>query len=192
VQLQIFAAGFNMSNYLGMAKALDELMLELIEKGADIPGNVTDDLKSGRSLAGVSLRGSCEGDTAIKAMSILENVEMNLLSLADTAGGRDYAEKWQLRINDALAGESVDPSCAPSPQASATRFNSGVPRGEYWIRVKESELAPVSHELDGLLDSFGLKSLPQDDGYLLLYGKKENVSSFLKDIRDKERLRRNS
>ena len=183
-----------MSNYLGRAKALDELMLELIEKGADIPGNVTDDLKSGRSLAGVSLRGSCEGDTAAKAMSILENVEMNLLALAETVGSREYAEKWQQRINDALAAESLDCSCdtAASSQASATRFNSGVPRGEYWIRVKASELAPVEQELKELFDVFELKALPQDDGYLLLYGKKENVSSFLKDIRDKERLRRNT
>jgi len=178
-----------MSNYLGMAKALDELMLELIGQGTDIPGNVADSLKSGRSLAGVALKGSCEGDTAARVMSTLESVEMNLLSLAESACGRDYAEKWQQKINDAMAIESSDQSCAPS--ATATRYNSGVPRGEYWIRVKESELAPVSNELEGLLDSFMLKALPQDDGYLMLYGKKENVSSFLKDIRDKERQRHN-
>jgi len=194
-----------MSNYLGMAKALDELMLELIKKDAEIPGNVTGDLRSGRSLAGIFSRQPCEGDTAIKTMSILENVEMNLLSLAETVGERDYAEKWQQKINDALmsdgaiaggaiaGGASAGATCTdgntPSQPASAWKYNSGVPRGEYWIRVKESELEPVSHELDGLLESFGLKALPQDDDYLLLYGKKENVSAFLKDIRDRERQR---
>jgi len=181
-----------MSDYLGMAKALDELMLELIKIGAEIPANVTGDLKTGRSLAGIYSRQPCEGDTAVKTMSILENVEMNLLSLAETAFGREHAGKWQQKIGDALTGDGGDNCRAPSPPATATRFNTGVPRGEYWIRVKESELSPVSHELEELLTGFGLKSQLQDDGYLLLYGKKENVSSFLKDIRDKERMRRNS
>jgi len=173
-----------------MAKTLDELMLELKKKGALIPGNVTDDLKSGRSLAGIYSRQPCEGDTAAKTMSILENVEMNLLSLAESTAGREFADKWQQRIDGALASDGGADGCAPSQPASAWKYNSGVPRGEYWVRVKESELAPVSHELDRLLNSFELKSLPQDDDYLLLYGKKENVSAFLKDIRDKERQRR--
>ena len=183
-----------MKNYLSMAKALDELMLELIEKGVQIPGNVADDLKSGRSLAGIQSRQPCDGNVSVKAMSILENVEMNLLSLAESTVGRDHAENWQRKIESALAGDGFDhcPAPSPSPSTSATRYNSGVPRGEYWIRVMESELSPVSHELEGLLDGFELNSLPQDDGYLLLYGKKENVTSFLRDIRDKERLRRNS
>jgi len=172
-----------------MAKALEELMLELLKKGVEIPGNVADDLKSGRSLAGVNARQSCEGEASAKVMSILENVEMNLLSLAESAVGREHAEKWQQQIEDALKSDGGD-SCRAAPPVSASKFVPGLPRGEYWIRVKESELSPVSHELAGLLDGFELKSLPQDDGYLLLYGKKENVTSFLKDIRDKERLRR--
>jgi len=177
-----------MNNYLGMAKTLDELMLELKKRGAEIPGNVTGDLKSGRSLASIYMRQPCEGDTAVKTMSILENVEMNLLSLAESTAGREFAEKWQQRIDGTLAGDAGADGCAPSQPASAWKYNSGVPRGEYWIRVKESELAPVSHELDGLLAGFELRSLPQDDDYLLLYGKKENVSAFLKDIRDKFRM----
>ena len=181
-----------MSDFIGMAKALDELMLELMQKGVEIPGYVTDDLKSGRSLAGILSRQSCEGDTAVNAMSILENVEMNLLSLAESANGRDHAEKWQQRINDALTGNGSHGCSAQPPSASATRYNSGVPRGEYWIRVKASEMSPAADELEGLFDDFALNSLPQDDGYLLLYGKKENVSSFLRKIRDKERQRRNA
>ena len=177
-----------MNNYLGMAKALDELMLELMGKGAEIPGSVVGDLKSGRSLAGIFTRQPCEGDAAIKTMSILENAEMNLLSLAESTGGRDYAEKWQKKINDALTSGG-ERGCAAPSSASATRYNSGVPRGEYWIRVKESDLSPYSHELEGLLAAFKLHTKPQDDGYLLLYGEKGNVSSFLKDIRDKERAR---
>jgi len=175
-----------------MAKALDELMLELLEKGIQIPSYITDDLKSGRSLAGILSRQSCEGDTSAKTMSILEKVEMNLLSLAESTGGRDNAEKWQQKIDSALNSDDGDCCSAPLPSAPASRYNSGVPRGEYWIRFMESELSPYSHELEGLFDSFGLKALPQDDGYLVIYGNKDNVTSFLKDIRDKERLRRSA
>jgi len=175
-----------------MAKALDELMLDLLKKGAKIPGYVTDDLKSGRSLAGIHSRQSCENDTSAKVMSILENVEMNLLSLAESAEGREYAEKWQQKINDAQICDSGDSCASPLPYATATKYNTGVPRGEYWIRIMESELSPFNNEIEGLLDGFDLISLPQDDGYLLIYGKKENVTSFLKDIRDKERQLHNS
>jgi len=179
-----------MNNYLEMAKALEILILELLEKGIVIPETVIDDLKQGRSLAGIQARQSCEGDTSFKAMSVLENVEMNLLSLVESATGRDNADKWQQRINDALTDDSGQECQGVRPFAPATRYNSGVPGGEYWIRVKESELSPVAQELEELLDGFELKSLPQDDGFLLLYGKKENVTSFLKDIRDRERQRR--
>jgi len=173
----------NMPNYQNAAKVLDELMIELIEKGAKIPDHVISGIRSGRSFVSITLRQPDE-EVARQAMIALQNVEMNLLALAEQVGGMDYAEEWQRRVNDAYAQESVYTRSAP-PQA--TKFVSGVPKGEYWIRIEEAELLPVQGELAKLLGDFELTSIAQEDGYLLLYGRKENVSSFLKDIRQKVR-----
>ena len=172
----------NMPNYQAAAKVLDELMIELIGRGVQIPDHVVGGIRSGRSFVSITLRQPDE-EVARQAMIALQNVEMNLLSLAEQVGGGDYAEEWQRRVNDAYAQECVYTRSAPPP--SAAKFVSGVPKGEYWIRIEEAELLPVKDELERLLADFELATIAQEDGYLLLYGKKENVSSFLKDIRQK-------
>ena len=167
-----------MSNFPGMAKVMDELMLDLMKRGVDIPGFVTDDLKRGRSLAGIYSRDPCEGDTAVKTMSILENVELNLLALADIHFGKEAAEGWQRRIESALLEQA--PQAKPVPVSS---FTSGAPRGDHWVRVQSDYLDTVDGARD-LLSGYAVSIIDQDDGYLLIHGKKENVTAFLKEIRD--------
>lgn len=170
-------------NYKAAAKVMDDLIVELIGRGMDIPGHVIEDIKDGRSFASILLRqpdDEIERQTAVS----LQNAEMNLLSAAEAAGGRDYAENWQRCINDAYM-EDTEVRDETAPPAKAPTFVSGVPKGEYWIRVRESELSPIRNDFEKLLVSCNLNALVQEDGYVLLYGKKENVSSFLKDIRQK-------
>jgi hypothetical protein len=38
-----------------------------------------------------------------------------------------------------------------------------------------------------LLEKLGLKSAMQEDGYLLIHGKKENVKTFVKEVSEKIR-----
>ena len=163
-----------MTNYLAVARALDELLLELIEKGAAIPAQTAEDLKAGRALAGISLRGPEDTAMAEKAGAVLEGVEMNLLSQAEIAGGAAWADEWQARI--LAAGEQP----AQAITVYANRMVKGVPKGEHWIRLRSAELAdadPVAYELT---------AAAQEDGYTLLYGKQENVNEFLKYIRNKQ------
>ena len=154
-----------MMNYHSAAKALDALMMELIAKGITIPEHIAEDLKSGRSFAGILLRQPDDIEISAKAAFILENVEMNLLSLAEIEFGADYAETWQKAIIGAYREKA-----AP---ISASKFTSGVPKGEYWIRVQTSELTAFTPE------AFGLSVMEQKDGYTLIYGKKDNVTAFL-------------
>ena len=166
-----------MTNYSAAARTMDELMLELIEKGATIPPHVVSDLKSGRSLTNIWLRKTDDADIEMKTMTILQNVEMNLLSLAEVVGGVEYADGWQKKIGGAYLEEAT--SASP---VHASKFVSGVPRGKHWVRVQKIELKAV-RELDTLLGEFALSALEQEDGYILIQGDKENVSAFLKAIR---------
>jgi len=163
-------------SYLNAAKVLDELMLELIARGLEIPGHVIDELKAGRSFVGISSRNPEDINIAAKAELALQNVEMNLLALAEIDAGTDYAEAWQRRVAGAYNKEFT-----PGAPVSGSRMVSGVPKGEHWIRVQTSELA------DERPGDFALTAKPQDDGYTLIYGKKEDISAFLNKIRQKFR-----
>jgi len=165
-------------NYLKAAKALDELMLELIEKEVGIPQHVTDDLKTGRSLANICSRKPEDPDISSKTMIALERVEMNLLALAEHNLGRDEAEAWQRRMIAIYREPAV--KAAPPP---ASGVMSGIPRGDHWIRVQSSYLESVAGARE-LLEGAGLSVVIQEDDYLLIHGRKGDVSAFLKDMRE--------
>ena len=159
-------------NYLSAAKVLDELLLELIAKGLQAPAHTVEDLKTGRALASMGARDPGNAEIEAKVMPILEGVEMNLLALAEMAGGGDYADSWQRRIAEAYE--------EPAQAAGNRRMVHGAPKGAYWIRVQTSELGDLTPP-----EELELTLAAQEDGYTLVYGKQESVQLFLKDIREK-------
>lgn len=164
-------------NYENVCKKLDELMVELMQKGITIPQQLIDDLKSGRTLASVYNNEPANLDMEMQATPYLQKAEYNLLFLAESEVGKEYADEWQNKINRAYAGEG-----RKGPYIS--RFVSGIPKGEYWIRIKASELT-IDDELSKLLDQLHISVRPENDGYLLVYGRKEDISLFLKEVRRK-------
>ncbi|MCL2494434.1 MAG: hypothetical protein FWE98_02105 [Oscillospiraceae bacterium] len=165
-----------MQNYLAAAKVLDELMLALLGKGLTAPPHVVEDLKAGRALANMSARQQAAsqepGNAELegKIAPALERVEMNLLALAEMAEGAAFADLWQGKI----AGAYQSPPQAP-PLAGKMQ---GVPRDAYPIRIQSSALAGCAPA-----EALDLTVTAQEDGYTLIYGTKENISVFLKDIR---------
>ena len=166
-----------MPDYLSAAKALDELMLEVIGKNVDIPAHVADDLKSARTLAKIDLLKPGNNDVATKIMIAIENVEMNLLALADIHLGKDAAEAWQRRINESLEKRALCNASAP-----ASRIASGVPRSDHWIRIQSDFLDSVEGAME-ILEHSPLSAIAQDDGNILIHGKREDVSGFLNSLR---------
>jgi len=166
----------NTSNFYAALKVLDELMLELLGKGVAIPAHVTESLKTGRSYSGILRKKPDDGDIIVKTGGALENAEMNLLSLAESAEGREYSEYWQRRVIAAYQEEITDTSVA------APRFVPGLPKGDHKIRMEASYLEEIGYDKQGL-ESHSLTSVTQEDGYLLIHGKKTDVTAFLEEIR---------
>lgn len=166
-----------MANFEGVCKILEELLLDLMDKGLDIPPHLIEDLKSGRTMTSVYETESTEDHVPLRITPYLQIVEANLLSLAEAGVGKQYADEWQRRVNGAYAQQAEKP--APRPG-----HIPGIPRGAYWIRIQPSELIE-SREFKELLDRHELSERPQEDGYSLVFGKREQVSSFLKEIRQK-------
>ena len=168
-----------MINYLSAAKVLEELMLELMQGEAEIPGHVTGDLKSGRSFASLYLR-QPDDEIAMKTSMALQNVEMNLLSLTEELSGRETAEAWQRRIIEAYQREPE----SRGEQEAAGKFVQGVPKDKYWIRLRKDYIEAAGSVS---LEAFRLAAAEQEDGYLLIYGAKEDVTAYLGVIREKTR-----
>ena len=66
--------------------------------------------------------------------------------------------------------------------ADTATFITGIPKGEYRIRLKLADIDACG-DIAALLSEYNLSSQMQDDGYLLVYGEKENVKSLLKELR---------
>jgi len=165
-----------MMNFIAAAGVLDALMLELAERGVAAPAHVTASLQTARSLARIGLRKAEEDSEAeLKTLAVLQDAEMNLLSLAETNFGAAYAEDWQRRM--AAAGAIP---VTKTPAESASKFVVGVPKGVHWMRIRQSELEKLP---DADFARYYLTALPQADGYLLLYGEKTNITAFLKEMR---------
>ena len=63
-------------------------------------------------------------------------------------------------------------------------FISGIPKSEYRIRLNTMEI-PIDNELSDLLVNLKLTIVPQDDGYSLIHGRKDDVKAFLNELRRK-------
>ena len=166
-----------MINYDNVCKRLDELMLELLQKGINIPQHLFDDLKSARSLISIYRTEPSELDLAMESSPLLKIVEMNLLGLAETELGKDYAEEWQKKIIDTYSEQN-------DSYVKTATFVAGIPKNEYWIRLNTSEII-FDKELSESLMQLNLTTKLQADGYLLIHGRKEDVKTFLKEVRQK-------
>jgi hypothetical protein len=162
-----------MNNYLAAARAMDSLLLELAGKGLTPPPRALEDLKAGRALASMATREPQGAQLEAKIAPLLESVEMNLLSLAETAGGAEFADVWQAKLAAAYR--------SPAQATSTAGKMRGVPRDVYPIRIQASALEGVTPP-----EALGLAMIEQEDGYALIYGKKENISVFLDNMRRKQ------
>ena len=170
-------------NYEPAWKVLEALILDLKKKHIIVLPNLIDDLKSAQTLINIYKTEPTALEVATQIETYLETLESNLLYLAGSDVGEDYANTWLRRLYEArMQGGSEKPP-------GRTRFVSGVPKGEYWIRIQLSDLIS-DEEVDNLLEQRGLTSKAQANGYRLIYGKKESVTAFIKEVGEKLRRKK--
>lgn len=62
-----------------------------------------------------------------------------------------------------------------------SRFISGVPRDKHWIRMKATENIPLDR-IKSAAEASGLEHKANEDGYVVVYGEKSKIQSFIKKI----------
>jgi len=108
----------------------------------------------------------------------LLDVESNLINMAKEKFGQDFMESWIKKLEKARKNRK------PTDEAVVSRFISGLPKSEHWIRVLPSEDL-LKEDVKKTAEELGVSWRMQKDGYILVYGSKEKVKIFVKKMAEK-------
>ena len=161
-------------SHLAVWKALEEMIIEFRKKGLPVPVTVMNDLKSARTMIKIVNVDEGRGETIQKIEEYLGNVESYLVTEAQEKFEPEYIDEWLRRLEEA--------SCETcEKKEKETRFISGLPRDQKWIRVEPLASLPLE-KLKQLAEETNLSSSAQEDGRLLVYGKAEDIKEFVKKM----------
>ena len=163
--------------YEELWRVLGDLLTELRKKGETIPVDVMNDLRSAKTMIQVLKADPTYSENIPRIETYLENVEFQLIFVAQSKFGSEYVEEWMKKLEAArrrvYEGEKVPP-----------RFVPGIPRGKRWVRVQVLEETP-QRDIERLAEENKLSHKIQEDGYILVYGKNENIKSFVKKLAER-------
>lgn len=165
-------------NYEYLWGILESLAVELIDKGVFVIDEIMDDLKSTKTLISIHRTEPMALEIANEIEFYLGKVESNLLNLAESEVGKVYADEYLKKIDEARVKGLAEKT------SIASKFVSGIPKGKQWIRISISDLVDEV-EIEKLLKKLNLSSKPQEDGYLLIYGKDEDLKALIKEVSKK-------
>ena len=161
-------------SHLAVWKALEEMIIEFRKKGLPVPVTVMNDLKSARTMIKIVNVDEGRGETIQKIEEYLGNVESYLVTEAQEKFEPEYIDEWLRRLEEV--------SCETCEEkAEKTRFISGLPRDQKWIRVEPLASLPLE-KLKQLAEESNLSYSAQEDGRLLVYGKAEDIKEFVKKM----------
>jgi hypothetical protein len=161
-------------SHLAVWKALEEMIIEFRKKGLPVPVTVMNDLKSARTMIKIVNVDESRGETIQKIEEYLGNVESYLVTEAQEKFEPEYIDEWLRRLEEANCETCEE-------KADKTRFISGLPRDQKWIRVEPLASLPLE-KLKQLAEESNLSSMAQEDGRLLVYGKAEDIKEFVKKM----------
>jgi hypothetical protein len=159
--------------YADTWKILEEMVADFRKKGRPVPTRIMNDLKSARTMIRILKADPNCGETIQKIEGYLGSVESYLVSEGEKAFGKTYAEEWLRRLGNE--------SRRFSEEKEEIRFVLGLPREHGWVCVKPSaEL--TTDVLKAMVADLTLSYKTQDDGSLLVCGKRERIRNFVKKM----------
>ena len=164
-------------NYEYLWKELEALVVDMRSKGKEVPNEVVEDLKSAKTLMTIQ---SVDPSSSVSAdvEDYLRRTEAAVISNAEYYLGKEYAEQWLSKIQDAKARGLRE---YPKKQVG---FVSGIPKGDEWVRVKITDLVDI-RTLDVIVHKLGLSKRVEAEDTVLLYGSPEKVKAFMKQLTEK-------
>ncbi len=167
-------------------KTLDSLVVEFRKQGEAIPLNVIEDLRSAKTLIQVLKADPKHMENVPSIEMYLGNVESYLIFEAHKKFGAEFAEEWMQKLREARKTISTGEERTVEP---ASKFVSGVPRYQKWLRVQISNATPKT-VIKKLADDCGLSMKMQPDGYALISGDESRIKLFIQKAGEKLQRRK--
>ena len=164
-----------LENYEELWKALANLAGVMQGKGEKIPKKIMKDLKSAKTLISVFRADPSHIQIISKIEAYLGNVEAHLLYVAENKIGKQFAEQWLRDLSEARKRAFEPKPITPS------KFVPGLPRGEHWVRVQITDDIKKD-SVERMAKNLKLSFKMQEDGYLLVYGERENIKALIRKI----------
>ena len=161
-------------DYEALWIVLSDLITDLRKAGEDLPAHIIRDLRSAKTLIEILKVTPSSSELPAKIEECLGSVEAHLIPIAHRRFGSQYADEWTKKLMNVRKG------IHKAKVKHTTRFISGLPRDKYWIRIKVSR--DLSYERVKALAGNKLHVILQEDGYMLIYGDKDDVKAFIKEL----------
>jgi len=155
---------------------LEKMIADFRKRGVNIPLEVMNDLKSAKTMVKILKADPSRVETLQKIEEYLGSVESYIVSEGQRMFGVEYVNEWLKRLDEA--------SRTIEEEEEKASFVPGIPQEQKWIRVKPSEELPIE-KLKVLAKGLNLSYNIQNDGYLLVYGKDEEIKEFVKKMAKK-------
>jgi hypothetical protein len=163
--------------YSAVWKILEEMVADFRKKGRVVPSQIMSDLKSARTMIRILKTDASCREATQKMEEYLGSVESYLVSEGEKIFGAAYADEWLKRLSKARREVGKE-------EKEETRFVSELPRAQQWVRVRPSAQLSVD-KLKELADDSSVSCKTQDDGSILVYGKKEHIMNFVRKMATK-------
>ena len=163
--------GHNMASW----KLLEDMMLKLKKKGIAIPVNIMEDLRAAKSMIKLSCMENSQGDAMQKAEEYTANVEAYLVTEAQKTMGSEVVDQWLRSLEEANA------EICEEPKKEESKFVTGVPRDQKWVRVEPIENLSTER-IRQIAKEQNLQADPQEDGRLVVYGQPSDIKEFVKKM----------
>lgn len=163
--------------YLAVWKVLEQMVTDFKKKGITVPAEIIGDLKNSKTIIKILKADPNRGENAQKIEEYLTNVESYVISEGQRRFGQAYVDEWLERTYE--AGRKVF-----DEEEQETKFISGLPREQKWIRLTPSNELPLE-KLKTLANESDLSYKVQTEGYLVVFGPDTVLKDFVKKIASK-------
>jgi len=162
-------------------KTLDSLIVEFRRRGETVPTSIIEDLRSAKTLMQVLRADPKRMENVPSIEMYLTNVESYLVFEAHKKFGVEFAEDWMQKLREARKTIRVNEE---KTAESASKFVSGAPRDQKWMRVQISNEMP-KNAIEKLAAECGLSTKMQPDNYVLVYGDDNEIKLFIQKTGEK-------
>ncbi len=165
-------------NYEEKWKNLADLLTELQERGEKIPADVTNDLRSAKTMIQVLKADPTHTENISRIDMYMRSVESYAIFAAEKLG-TETVEEWLKKLKDPKTAKKKD-------RAAGSRFSSGVPRDKSWMRIKILDETPLE-DVKNLVKESELSYKLQENRYILVYGTEKNIKCFVRSMAEQFR-----